>query len=351
MSHGLKRNLLVFFLLCCFMVMIVGCSSTPATKAPENKQEAKSDPKPAQTAAKDEKYPSRPIELICPFGPGGGSDVFTRTIAIPMGKILGQSLVVKNIAGSAGGVGTVYVAKQPGDGYTILQNVTDMIINDAMKRVEITHKDFIPLARVQHDQSIFWVKADSQFKTLKDVIDYAKKNPGKVRMAISQSGGYDEVLASVFKKAAGVDIKLIPYNAGSEAIAAVLGGHVELLHEEAGSAISLYEAKKIRPLVVMTEKRLPALPDVPTAKELGYDITMGIWRGLFVKKDTPPEIVKKLEEAVKKAIEDPVYKVVEKQVMLDQRPGYLGSKEFAEFLQKEFDLYSSVLKELGYIKD
>ncbi len=346
MMRGYKKALLVILLLSCFLVLMVGCGSS--SNAPAAKPDEK---KPAEQVATDDKYPSRPIELICAYGPGGGSDVFSRSIAIPLGKILGQSVVVKNVSGSAGGVGTVYVAKQPADGYTILQNVTDMIINDTMKRVEVTHEDFIPLGRVQHDQSLFWVSTESKFKTMKEVIEYAKKNPGKLKMAISQSAGFDETMTSTFKKVAGIDITLVPYNAGGEAVAALLGGHVDLLHEEAGSAIALYQGKKIKPLLVMTEERLPVFPDVPTAKELGYDVTMGIWRGLFVRKGTPPEIVAKLEAAIQKSTEDSVYKAVTKEIMLDQRPGYLNSEQFSQFLSKEYDTYYSVLKGLGYIKE
>lgn len=325
----LRRSILAVSVL--ILALVVGSIGTAASTKPAG-------------------YPARSIEVVVAFGPGGGTDIFARSIGMPLRKILGVPLVITNISGAAGAVGTAYVGKQPADGYTILAIGTDMVITDAFKRCEFTHDDFVPIARVQHDQSMFWVRKDSPYKTIQDVIADAKANPGKVKFGITSPAGFDEVLVSKFAKEAGIKVTIVPFNAGSETSAALLGGHVDIMHEEPGPAISLYESKMIRPLVVMTDERLPAFPDVPTAKELGYDVTLGIWRGFFVKKGTPPEIVKYLEEAVKKASQDPVYKAVERQQMLDQRPGFLGSEDTAKFVEQEYGIYSEILRDLGYIK-
>lgn len=302
----------------------------------------------AQEKPKD--YPSKPVELVVAHGAGGGTDVFTRAIGIPMRRSLGVPLVINNMPGAAGCIGTKYVGEQAADGYTILANSADIVITDAFNRCQTTRNDLTPIARVQHDQSLLWVKSDSPFKTIQDVVNDAKANPGKQKWGITTPAGYDECLVGSFQKAAGIKVVNVPFTSASQTLAALLGGHVEIMHEEAGPVISLYEAGQIRPLVIMTEERIAILKDTPTARELGWDVTIGIWRGLFVKKGTPPEIVKYLEAVVQKAMKNDVYKAVEKQMLLDLRPGYLPGAEFAKFMDEEYELYKGILKELGHIK-
>jgi len=342
-------KLCIVVLLISSLIMFAGCGtqekpsdnqSTEANKEVEQNNEDKS------TVA--EEYPTKDITILCPYGPGG-TDNFTRAISLSLTDIMGQTVVVNNVSGAAGSVGMTQFCKTPADGYTILTISTDLIINSAMKRSEYTHKDLIPIGRIQHDQSMFWVNPDGPYKTMEDVIKYAKENPGKLNFGITSPAGFDEVLVSSFCDAAGIEANIIPFNSGSETMAALLGKHVDLMHEEPSSAMSVYESGKIKPVVVMTEERLPKFSDVPTAKELGYDVTLAIWRGAFVNKGTPVHIVKYLEDAFKKAFDDPQYKDIEEKSMLDQRPGYLNSEDFGKFLEEEFEIYSGALKKLGYI--
>ncbi len=319
-------------------------TATP-TKAPE------AAPTGAPTKAAEAPYPNRAITIIAGAGPGGGTDVFARAISIPMGGILKQSFIVQNMGGGSGSVGQSYVAKQPADGYTLLAISSDLFINSAYKRGDTTYKDFTPVARVQYDQGVLWVRAESPFKTIQEVIADAKANPEKQKWGMTYAGAFDDTLLGLFVDSAGVKVNFVPYQSGSETLAAVLGGHVDVYYEEPASAWASYEAKKLRPLVVFTENRLPLFADVPTAKELGYDVTLGIIRGFYVKKGTPPEIVKTLEAAIQKAMADPVYKAVEHQTMLDMRPGFLNAADFAKFMETEYALYHKTLLKLGYIKD
>lgn len=301
-------------------------------------------------AADDKEYPNRTLTIITGSGSGGGTDIFARTIALPMRRAFKQDIIVKNVPGAAGAIGMAAVAELPADGYTILALGTDMMVTDAFKRSQYSRNDFIPIARVQQDQSMLWVKTDGPFKSIQDVIEHAKNNPGKQKWGITQPAGFDEVLVSKFAMEAGFQMTTVPFNNAPETHAALLGGHVDVAHEEPGAIIGLYEAGKIRPLVVMSEKRLPKFKDVPTAVELGYDVTIGVWRALFFKKGVDPKMVKVMEEAVKKAMGNSVYQAVAEKRLLDQRDGFLGSEDFKVFLDKEAELYRTILKQLGHIK-
>jgi tripartite-type tricarboxylate transporter receptor subunit TctC len=205
---------------------------------------------------------------------------------------------------------------------------------------------------VQQDESIFYVRGESPFKTIQDVIKYAKENPGKVQFTGTTPQSPDEIIIMQFAKKAGIKIKYIPFDKAPESHAAVLGGHLDVLHEEPGVIMSLIEAKKLRPLVVFTEKRLPVswAADVPTAREIGYDITMGRWRGLAVKKGTPQPIIDWLAFVLEKAMKDPAYSEIAKKSLLDLRPGWKGPAEYGKFWESEFKAYKEILDDLGYTK-
>ena len=299
---------------------------------------------------KPQGYPSRSIELVVAHGAGGGTDVFARTMGIPMRASLGVPLVINNLPGASGCIATKYVCEQPADGYTLFADSGDIVIVDAFGKCPYSRNDLIPIARVQHDQSLLWVKSDSPFKTIQEVVNDAKAHPGKQKWGFTTPAGFDECLVSSFAKEAGIEITRIPFTTAAQTFVAILGGHVDLFHEEAGPALSLYEAGQIRPLVIMTENRIANFKDTPTARELGWNVTIGQWRGFFVKKGTSPEIVKFLEAVVQKAMKDDVYKAVEKQMVLNLRPGYLPGTEFAKFMDKEYELYKRILKETGHIK-
>ena len=300
--------------------------------------------------AEEGAYPNRTITIITGSGSGGGTDIFARTMALPMRRAFKQDIIVKNVPGAAGAIGMAAVAEQPADGYTILALGTDMVVTDAFKRSKYSRKDFTPIARVQQDQSMLWVKSDSRFKSIQDVVDDAKKNPGKQNWGITQPAGFDEVLVSKFAMEAGFEMTTVPFNKAPATHAALLGGHVDVIHEEPGAIISLYEAGKVRPLVVMSEKRLPKFKDVPTTVELGYDVTIGLWRAFFFKKGVDQDKVEYMEAAVKKAMTHSVYQAVAEKRLLDQREGFLGSEEFTVFLDEQADLYQNILRQLGHIK-
>jgi len=303
---------------------------------------------PSAMAADDPKYPSRTVEVINQFGPGGGTDLFVRAIAMPFAKIAKQSLIPISITGGGGVPAATDFFNRPADGYTMMAVGPEEVINHAMKRIDA--KKFMPLARIQYDQGMFYVRDKSPFKTIQDVIAAAKKTPGKLTIAVTGAAGFDDVLVGLWSAKSGAELKSVPFEAAAEATATVLGGHVDLLYEEYGPMRALIESGKVRPLVLFAEERLPALKNVPTAKELGVDVTLGRWRGFAFKEGTKPEQVDVMSKVFEKAVKDPLYKAVEEQNMLQFRSKFFGPEEFRTFFAKEMEIYADVLKKLGYTK-
>ena len=291
-------------------------------------------------------YPARKIEIVNPFKAGGSTDLYLRTLMVPMEKALGTKVVILNEEGGEGVRAFKEIESRPADGYTLYAIGPEEIINSVYERVD--YQALTPLVRVQMDQSMYWVMEDSPFKTFSDMVTYAKANPNKV--VIGASYGIDQVVTSLLFSSAGIQLKYVPYSVGKEATAALLGGHVDLLHEEPGGIISQIQAKMVRPLIVLTEHRLSSFPDTPTAVELGYDITIGRWRGLAVKKGTPMEIVNYLAAVVKEAMNTPEYQKLAEKTMMNLRPGFLGPQDFEAFLNKEFVTYDREMRNLGMVK-
>lgn len=203
----------------------------------------------------------------------------------------------------------LHVSQQPADGYTVLAVTTSHLI-DAVKpktRSEIM-RDFEPLMRIQWDTSAVTISGDSKFKTLAELIDWGKKNPRMLKFAGTSPGGWSEIQTVAFFKKVGVEVTFVPFDSGAEIKAAILGGHIHGAVEELAETLPLIEAGKLRSLVVIMEKRHPALPNVPCTTELGIDYTYGLMRAWAVKKGTPPDRVKYLHDVIKKSLDAPIYK-------------------------------------------
>jgi putative tricarboxylic transport membrane protein len=296
-------------------------------------------------------YPDRAIEIIVPFGVGGGSDTAARAVGEGLKPLLKVPLVITNMPGGGATKGMLNVAQQPADGYTVLAVTTSHLI-DAVKpktRANIL-KDFDPIMRIQWDTSAVFVSAESKFKTLADLIDYGKKNPKMLKFAGTSPGGWSEIQTVGFFKMQGVDATFVPFDSGAEIKAAILGGHIHGAVEELAETLPLVEAGKLRALATIMEKRHPALPNVPCTVELGMNYTHGLMRAWAVRKGTPPDRVKYLHDVIKQALEVPVYQKFVKDNHLDARPGYLGPEETRKYWEDEVKFYTDVLKELGYLK-
>jgi tripartite-type tricarboxylate transporter receptor subunit TctC len=296
-------------------------------------------------------YPERAIEVLVPFGAGGGSDTAARAVVEGMKPQLKKGVVVNNMPGGGATKGMLYVAQQPADGYTVLAVTTSHLI-DAVKPKTRAHilTDFDPLCRIQWDTSGVIVAGDSKFKTLADLVEYGKKNPKMLKFAGTSPGGWSEIQTVAFFKEAGVQVTFVPFDSGAEIKAAILGGHITGAVEELAETLPLINAGKLKALCVIMDKRHPALPEVPSSVELKINYDHGLMRAWAVRKGTPPEQQKLLLDVIKKSLENPVYVKYIKDNHLDVRPGFLGPEETRKYWESEIKFYTDVLKELGYVK-
>lgn len=296
-------------------------------------------------------YPERAIEILVPFGAGGGSDTAARAVGEGMKEQLKNGIVINNMPGGGATKGMLHVSQQPADGMTILAVTTSHLI-DAVKpktRASII-QDFEPLCRIQWDTSAVIVSGESKFNTLADLIDYGKKNPKMLKFAGTSPGGWSEIQTVAFFKKSGVEVTFIPFESGAEIKAALLGGHITGAVEELAETLPLIDAGKLKALCVIMEKRHPALPNVPCSLELGIDYTHGLMRAFGVKKGTSPEHKKFLTNVVKKSLDHPMYVKFIKDNHLDVRPGYLGPEETQKYWEDQVKFFADVLKDLGYLK-
>ncbi|MEW6697889.1 MAG: Bug family tripartite tricarboxylate transporter substrate binding protein [Bacillota bacterium] len=329
-----SRTLLMAGLLS-LSLLVTGCGGSGGG---EEKKEAAS------------KYPERPVEVIVGWGAGGGTDVFARSIAKPAAEIIGQSMPVKNMAGASGSIAGDYITQQPADGYTIWAMGSNYAVNVALGRTPHKLDAYIPIARIQHDTAMLQVTKDSKFKTIDDLVTYAKANPGKVKVGGTGAASFDEVVVALWEEAAGIDVNYVPYEKGGAMQSALMGGHVDVMFEELGPTMGLVQEGSLKPILAFTDAKIASMPDLPVSVDKGWNVTLGNWRGVLVKKGTPDDAVKKLQETFAKAYEDPSYKEIEKQNALDLRPGYQTGEDFGKHISSEIEIYREALVKLGYVK-
>lgn len=293
-------------------------------------------------------YPNGNIELVVGWGAGGGTDLFARSIAAPLSKILNTNVVVVNLPGASGAVAGDYIAQHPADGQTIWAMTSNYPVNVAAQKTPYGLDAYDTVVRMQHDTAAIWVRKDSRFKTVEDLVAYAKANPGKLTTGGTGSASYDEVMEVMTMEAMGIDMQYVPYESAGKMQAALLGGGIDCLFDEFGPMSGYLKDGSARPLVVLSDNRVSGFPDLPCTKEKGWNVNIGIWRGVLVKKGTDPTIVLALAEALAKAAQDPSYQKIVKESYLDLRPGYLNSSDFHTFLGNEIKQFSATMKKLGF---
>jgi tripartite-type tricarboxylate transporter receptor subunit TctC len=293
-------------------------------------------------------YPNRPIKLVVPFPPGGTSDVMGRLMADELGKILKQSVVVENIGGAGGIVGTDRAIRLPADGYTLIQsgvgqNAVAHGLDAKLKYNSMT--DLIHLTQVHSGPNVLVVHPSLPFKTVKDVVDYAKKNPGKLDYGFTHAAS-GHMAMELFKQTTGIFLTGIPYRGGGPLLNDLLAGTVPMIFINQDSALPHIKAGKIRPIAVSSLTRNPLYPDVPTVAESGYkDFQALSWSGLSVAKGTPPAIVEKLEAAMVQALQSEA--VRQRLTSVGFVVPTLGSKPYTQFVKDEIDTWSRVIKTAG----
>jgi len=301
---------------------------------------------------KPEGYPTRAIEVVVIAGPGGGSDIFSRTICMPARRTLGVPVVVVNKPGGAMVLGTEYVLNKPADGYTLLGGTVGSLISNGLQGLATyQYTDFQPIIRVQHDTMAMEVLPEGKYKSIHDVIADAKARPGEqIWGTVGSPLSSTSILIKQFTGYVGINVRIVPYDSTGKQHAALLGGHVDAILDEPGPVSALVAANKMKLILVFAEEIIPRYPDVPATKELGAPVYQGLSRGMVVKKGTPMPIVNYLHDAFKKAMETSFYKSYESSQLLDLRPGYLGPDDFFKFMEEEAAFYTRVYKEMGVYK-
>ena len=293
-------------------------------------------------------YPNKPIKLIVAFPPGGTSDVMGRLMAEELTKVLKQPVVVENIGGAGGIVGTDRAVKMPADGYTIIQtgvgqNAVAHGLDPNIKYNSVT--DFIHLAQVHSGPNVLLVHPSQPFKTVKELVEHSKKNPGKLDYGYTHAAS-GHMAMELFKQTAGIFLTGIPYRGGGPMLNDLLAGTVPMVFLNQDVALPHVKAGKLRALAVTSKERNALYPDVPTVSESGYKGFEALsWSGLSVAKGTPQPIVDKLEAAMAQAMQSANFK---------QRltsTGFVipsqGSKPYTEFVKSELDQWTRVIKTAG----
>lgn len=253
-----------------------------------------------------EKYPNRPITMIVPWGVGGGGDRVGRVIANFLQSELGVSVPVVNVTGASGQVGLGKVMSEPADGYNIIEITSDTYILLAGVRPRYRLSEFTPLAVVDRQPSGFFVREDSPWKSWSDVLQVAKTK--EIKVAGSGLGTQSDVTVSALDKALGLKLTIVPFQKPGMRWTSLLGGHSDMLYAQFGDLTAYLNSHQLRPVLAFADQRLPEYPEIPTAKELGYKVTITHFRAFAVKQGTPMARVRVLERALTKASESREYK-------------------------------------------
>jgi len=286
-------------------------------------------------------FPSKPITLIVPAGAGGSHDLTARAVTTAAAKYLGQPMLVELKPGGGGAIGTEVVFQAAPDGYTLLTGGPNW--NSTLPAVEgRSHgpDDLAPVCRFNYSPVMVAAKLDAPYQTFKDMLEWAKANPGKLVFGNAGPWSQADLTWKQISKATGIESRNVPHDGGGPSTVALIGGHVDVAINPTTTFFSAIESKQIRPLAVLSDERDPNFPDVPTAKEEGVDVTYDLWRGILAPKDTPEPIIQKLSDACKQMMEDPeVVAMIEK---LGDRPNYLSAQDFGPVWRKEYELHKEL---------
>jgi tripartite-type tricarboxylate transporter receptor subunit TctC len=305
-----------------------------------------------QPAFAQDAYPSHAITFINPFPPGGAADVVGRPLVASLEPILKQPCVIDTKAGAAGQVGGQVAANAKPDGYTLLIHIVSISgfaeVDKLFGRTpKFTRADFIPIARLTAGPMVLVVNDQQPYKTIKELVEDAKKNPDKLTFSSSGLYGALHLPAALFMNAAGIKMKHLPTNGGGPALTAILGNNSQVLASSIAAASNHIKAGKLRALACFGAQRASAMPDVPTLKELGYDVEFSLWVGVFAPKNTPANVVKVIGDGIKKAVETEQFKTTIKNI--GDEVAYLDSAGFAKFWDEDAKRVETAVQSIGRV--
>jgi tripartite-type tricarboxylate transporter receptor subunit TctC len=300
----------------------------------------------ASVAAAQSNYPNKPINLIVPYGAGGGADSRSRQIALKMSVILKQPIIVDNKPGAGGNIGTEFISRAAPDGYTIgMGNFAPMAVNKTLfgnLRYD-PETDIIPIILIEKGPLVLVVNPSSPYKTVQDIVAAAKAKPGTLTFSSGGIGGSHQLSAELFEQNAGIEMIHIPYKSGSAGLTDLMAGNVNMMFDQMYSAMPSIKAEKLRAIAITSKKRSPLLSNIPSFSEIGYPkVEVLNWQGLIAPKGTPKAIIDQLNAVANEALKDPALR----ELMLSQGNEIGGGSpaEFAALIKSESIKWSAVVK-------
>jgi len=299
---------------------------------------------PLQAAAQSD-FPNKPIELVVPYQPGGGTDALARAFADASRKFISQSIVVVNKPGAGGAIGWQEVINSRPDGYRLAVLTVELLTLPHLGLAKFKYDDFQPIAQLNADPAAITVKAESPWNTIEEFLADAKKKPESMRVGNSGNGSIWHLAAAALEDKTGTKFNHIPFQGAAPAVLALMGGHIEAVAVSPAEVTTYVQAGKLKTLMVMADKRVKGFEQVPTAKEKGIDLSIGTWRGLGAPKNTPPEVMARLRDlAAKTAAEPAMHEVMDKQNL-----GYVytDGAAFKETLAKDDAYFKGLITKLN----
>jgi tripartite-type tricarboxylate transporter receptor subunit TctC len=298
--------------------------------------------------AQDVPFPKRSnVEMTVLFPAGTSADITARLLAQGMAKHLGANVTAVNRPGAGGAIGYKHVAAQRPDGYSIVWNSNSISTTYHSGQLPFDYRSFEPVAQVLIESPLIAVRAESNWKSLKDLIADAKGRPGKITVANSGLGSHTHITSIALFKAAGADVLDVPYGA-AQVVPNLVGGHVDVVVQLPGALAGHVNAGRVRVLASMTPERDPTLPDVPTAQEQGINVSFALWRGIAVPKGTPKPVIAALEAAIRATVQSPEFAAASKQLYI--RPAFMPAAQFGEVIAKEDAELARIMQLIGLKK-
>lgn len=293
-------------------------------------------------------YPVRPVRFILPFPPGGPTDLLGRAVGQKLSEQIGQPVVPENRGGAGGNLGLGLAAKAPPDGYTIVLSSPVIAIGPSLyKKLEFdAARDFAPISLIANIQNVMLVHPTVPAKTLKEFIQLARRNPGKLNFATGGVGTTTHLASELLQTMEKIKLVHVPYKGTGVALTALVGGETDMLVMAVPAALPMIKAGKVRPLAVLSKERNAVLPKVPTAKEAGVDnFVVPIWYGILASAGTPRQIIARLNQELVKALNSPDLK--ERLIAAGVEPVSTTPEEFAKYIRSETVRYAQVIKSAG----
>jgi tripartite-type tricarboxylate transporter receptor subunit TctC len=302
----------------------------------------------AGAPASAQQFPQgKPVEMTVMFGAGSAADVTARYLADGMARALNVPVPVVNRTGGGGAIGYNHVSQQKPDGHSIIWNSNSISTNYHSGILQFDYRAFDPVARVSVETPVLAVRADAPWKTLKEFVEYAKSNPGKVRIGNSGAGSHTHFAASALFVTGGAKVIDVPFGEG-QAVVNLLGSRIEGIVQLPAAVVAHVKSGGLRVLAVLGSKRDPIFPDVPTANESGYAVALDMWRGIAVPKGVPKPIIVRLQNAIKTTVESEAFKEAGKSIGF--APAYLPADDFGRLIASDDAKLASVMVELGLKK-